>query len=255
MLDELLTGRTIRKDSPIPYYYQLAQILREAMDDVSASAAEGEPIALPSEPALSARFDVTRGTVRHALQILEREGLIVREKGRGTFMRRRRVELDLTELSSIAAHMRDQHWAAEYRLLGIERGLARPQAQRALGLAAGEEVWEVRRLRLADGEPVSAETSIIPCRLAPDLPAADLTTSLYETLRSRYGFGLRTSEQTIRTRAADVEEAGLLALRAGDPVFVITGVLADAQGTPVEYSRSLWRGDRYDLQVRLVSRE
>lgn len=255
MIEELLAGRKLNKDSPIPYYYQLAQILREAIDDVSAGAAEGEDLPLPSEPALSEQFAVTRGTVRHALEILEHEGLIYREKGRGTFIRRRRVELNLTELSSITAHMRDQHWAAEYRLLGLSRGPARPQAQRALGLTEGEEVWEIRRLRLADGEPVSAETSIIPCRLAPDLHTADLTASLYQTLRSRYGFDLKTSEQTIRTRAADAEEAGLLALRAGDPVFVITGVLADAQGTPVEYSRSLWRGDRYDLQVRLVSRE
>ncbi|MEN6301099.1 MAG: GntR family transcriptional regulator [Armatimonadia bacterium] len=255
MIEELLAGRKLNKDSPIPYYYQLAQILRDAMDDVSASAEEGEEIPLPSEPMLAEWFKVTRGTVRHALEILEREGLIYREKGRGTFMRRRRVELNLTELSSITAHMRDQRWAAEYRLLGLDRGPARPQAQRALGLAEAEEVWEVRRLRLADSEPVSAETSIIPCRLAPDLQTADLTASLYQTLRSRYGFDLKTSEQTIRTRAADAEEAVLLNVHTGDPVFVITGVLADAQGTPVEYSRSLWRGDRYDLQVRLVSRE
>lgn len=254
MIDELLAGRRLDKDSPIPYYYQLAQLLREAMEDVAGGAGSGE-VPLPSEPALARQFEVTRGTVRHALEILEREGLIYRARGRGTFMRRRRLELDLTELSSITGHMQDRHWTAGYRLLSLRQGPARPQAERALGLAPGETVWELRRLRLADGEPVSAETSVIPCRLAPDLAAADLTTSLYEALRTRYGFRLKTSEQTIRIRAADAEEAELLALREGEPVFAITGVLADSEGTPVEYSRSLWRGDRYDLQVRLVSRD
>ena len=255
MIDQLLRERRINKASPVPYYYQIAQALREALDSLRRVPGADEEVALPSEPALAEIFGVTRGTVRHALQVLEHEGLIHREKGRGTFARRRRVELDLTELSSISEQMRSRNWAPAYRLLDIARTRPLPPVPAALGIAGDEPVWAVRRLRLADGEPVSFEQSHFPCRLVPHLDREDLSGSLYDLLQSRYGFRLRTSDQTIRTRQADAEEARLLTIRQGDPVFAITGIISDAGGTPVEYSRSVWRGDRYDLQVRLVSRE
>ncbi|MGD9496549.1 MAG: GntR family transcriptional regulator [Armatimonadota bacterium] len=256
MLEGALGGRGIDKASPVPYYYQIAGLLREAIEDMRAAAGpdEGE-IPLPSEPALAEHFDVTRGTIRHALAILEREGLIYREKGRGTFVRRRRVELDLTTLGSITEDMARHGWTPSYRLLGIEATEPGSRAQAALGLEAGESAWRIHRLRLADGEPVCVEESFIPQRLAPDLDRQDLTGSLYGLLQSRYGFHLQAAEQTIRIRTADPEEARLLDSAEGAAVFVITGVIRDAGGNPVEYSHSVWRGDRYDLQVRLLSRE
>ena len=256
MLDELLDAQQVNKDSPLPYYYQIAQVLREAIDDAGdAGGPTAAAVALPSEPALARSFAVTRGTIRHALQTLAREGLIYREKGRGTFLKRRRVELDLTQLGSITAQMRGRQWAPGYRLLARNRIVPPPPVRHALDLAEGAEVWEVRRLRLADGEPVSAERSHIPCELAPDLDRQDLSGSLYALLQEHYGFALQAADQTIRTRAADAEEAQLLAIAEGVPVFIITGLLSEARGRAVEHSRSVWRGDRYDLQVRLVSRD
>lgn len=127
--------------------------------------------------------------------------------------------------------------------------------QRVMIGVASEHTWRIHRLRLADGKPVCVEESFIPQRLAPDLDRQDLTGSLYGLLQSRYGFRLQAAEQTIRIRTADPEEARLLESAEGGAVFVITGVIRDAEGSPVEYSHSVWRGDRYDLQVRLVSRE
>ena len=254
MIDQLLRERPIDKDSPVPYYYQIAQALREALEGIHR-AGDGEPVTLPSEPALAETFGVARGTVRHALQLLEREGLICRQKGRGTFAGRRRVELDLTELSSISQQMRARNWTPAYRLLDISATRPTPPVRAALDIGEDELVWTVRRLRLADGEPVCLEQSFLPFRLVAHLDREDLAGSLYDLLRTRYGLKLRTSDQTIRTRKADAEEARLLSIRQGDPVFAITGIISDPGGTPVEYSRSVWRGDRYDLQVRLVSRE
>jgi len=256
-IHEVIRRARIDRDSPLPYYYQIAQVLREAIEDVGAdeAAQQQEEVALPSEPTLSELFGVTRGTVRHALAILQREGLLYREKGRGTFIKRRRVELDLTHLCSITEHMRSREWEPTYRVLRVQQLLPRPKVQQGLHLEPDVPVWEIRRLRLASREPVSFEWSYIPVRLAEGLDRQDLTQSLYDILKDRYGLELKTADQTIRTRLADAEEAQLLGVEAGAPIFVITGTISDSHGLPVEHSRSLWRGDRYDLQVRLVSRD
>lgn len=255
MLEKALSGSTIDKQSPVPYYYQIAGLLRELVQDMRAASPDEDEIPLPSEPSLAEHFDVTRGTVRHALAILEREGLIYREKGRGTFVRRRRVELDLTTLGSIAEDMARRGWTPSYRLLGVTSRVPGRRAQVALDLEPEESAWCIHRLRLADGEPVSVEESFVPTRLAPDLDSQDLAGSLYGLLQDRYGFDLQAAEQIIRIRTADPDEASLLEMAEGGAVFVIIGVIRDAAGSPVEYSQSVWRGDRYDLQVRLVSRE
>lgn len=256
MLDFQLNAQKINKNLPIPFYYQIVQILREAIEDhgIASDPDQGE-VALPSETELCEFFQVNRGTVRHALEMLEREGLIYREKGRGTFLRRRRVELDLASLCSTTEDLRARGWAPQTRVLSIARMAPGLHIQRHLQLAEGSPVWQVYRLRLANGEPISLQWSYIPAHLAPDLDQRDLTGSLYYTLKNIYGIDLKTADQTIRTRAVILDESELLEIAEGDPVFDITRVTYDQHQRPVEYLDSLWRGDRYDLRVRLYSRE
>jgi GntR family transcriptional regulator len=91
----------------------------------------------------------------------------------------------------------------------------------------------------------------IPCEMTPGLDQHDLRGSLYYTLRNSYGIQLKTADQVIRTREATLEEAELLEVAEGDPVFVIERTSYDQSGRAVEHLHSLWRGDRYDFQVRL----
>ena len=118
MLDPRVVVRRINKDIPIPYYYQIAQSLRELIEDSEEGAGDRE-IALPSELELCQVYDVTRGTVRHALEALEREGLISRERGRGTFVTRRRVQLDLTRLCSTTQDMKIRGWTPGTKVLSV----------------------------------------------------------------------------------------------------------------------------------------
>ena len=254
MLDRLRTPPRISKSSPVPYYYQIAQALRDTVEDANVRTPSRE-IAFPSEAELCAVFQVTRGTVRHALQVLEHEGLIYRRKGRGTFLARRRLAFDLTRLCSATDDMLARGWAPSTRLLGIEATTPRPYLQRALQLPKSGRVWELRRLRLADAEPVSLVWSYLPAHLTPNLNQHDLTGSLSHLLKNEYGLELRTADQTIRTRGVVGEEAQLLEIPEGDPVFVITRVAYDQNEVPVEYLDSLWRGDRYDLQIRRFSQD
>jgi GntR family transcriptional regulator len=240
--------RRIDRALPIPYYYQIAEILRGMIAD-SGIGPDAE-VALPSENELCSLYSVTRATVRHALDLLEREGLVYRRKGRGTFLRRR-VQLDLARLCSTTKDMQARGWVPGTRLLAARLVTATEHIQHRLRIPEAPQVWEIHRLRLADGEPISLQWSYISGLRAPRLDEHNLTGSLYDTLHAAYGIELRTAEQVIRTRMATDEEALILEIPSGAPVFVIDRTSCDQNEKPVEYLHALWRGDRYDLQIRL----
>jgi GntR family transcriptional regulator len=247
---EQLASRAIDRAIPVPYYYQIAGFLREVIGDSGADPKRGE-VALPSESELCAIYGVTRGTVRHALEVIEHEGLIYREKGRGTYLRRRRVGIDPTKLCSYAEDMRARGWEPGTHVLSVDCVAPRPQIQHQLHVADGRRVWELYRLRLADGEPLSIQWSYIPCDLAPDLDRRDLSGSLYYVLKNDYDHTLQAADQIIRVRAATLAESRLLGTEEGNAVFVIDRTTLDQRGDPVEFLHSVWRGDRYDFEIHL----
>ena len=240
----------INKELPLPYYYQIVEALRETIADIDEPEVN-EKIALPSEPELSDFFSVNRGTIRHALQVLEREGLIFREKGKGTFIRRRRVEMDLSHLCSTTEDMRNRGWEPGTQVLDIQCVQPREHIRESLRLAEDEKVWEIYRIRTANGEPISLQRVFFPCHLMPDMDQKDARGSFYEIWQQEYGIQPFDGEQTIRTRNATAAEAQLLQVNASASIFEITRITYDVNGTPFEYLLSVWRGDRYDFYVRL----
>ncbi|HQK94035.1 MAG TPA: GntR family transcriptional regulator [Armatimonadota bacterium] len=246
----ILAARPLDRATPVPLYYQIAENLRQAIRDLEA-APEGERAGLPTEVELCRQFGVSRGPVRQALQLLEREGLVSRERGRGTFVARRRLTHELTKLCSVTADMEARGWRPGAQVLRVQAMAPPAHVRHALGLAQGENVWEVYRLRLADDEPVSLQWCYIPCTLTPGLPVQDLAGSLWRIFSDQYGLKLAFAEQTLRTRRATPDEARLLHIEKGEALFVITRTIYDDQTRPVQYLHSLWRGDRYDFTVRL----
>ena len=253
MAESILNPRRINKDLPVPYYYQIVQVLRESIADIDDHDGK-EEIPLPSETELCELFSVNRGTIRHALDMLEREGLIYREKGRGTFVRRRRVELDLSYLCSTTEDLKNRGWEPSTEVVSINQVSPRSHIRTSLNLSESEKVWEVYRLRLANHEPISLQRAFYPVSLMPDLVKKDLSSSLFRIWQEAYNIQPRDAEQTIRTRTATSEEAELLQTSDCDPIFEITRVTYDVNNTPFEYLISIWRGDRYDFYVRLSSR-
>jgi len=243
----------IRKDDPVPYYFQIVEVLREAISDIDEPEVN-QKIALPSEPELSDLFSVNRGTVRHALQVLEREGLIYREKGKGTFVRRRRVEMDLSYLCSTTEDMRNRGWDPGTQVLNVSLINPREHIRENLKLGMEEKVWEIYRSRTANGEPISLQRVFFPQSLMPDIDIKDVSGSFYEMWLHDYHIQPFDGEQTIRTRLATTEEAKLLNISESAPIFEITRVTFDVNGVPFEYLISVWRGDRYDFYVHLSAR-
>jgi GntR family transcriptional regulator len=245
-----LRPKKINKDLPIPYYFQIVQALRDSINDLGEPEAN-EIIALPSEPELSNLFSVNRGTIRHALQVLEKEGLIFREKGKGTFVRRRRLEMDLSYLCSTTEDMKNRGWDPDTKIINFEKILPSIHIQTSLNLPDGAEVWSVLRCRFANGEPISLQQAYFPAASMPNLDKKNLSGSFYDIWKKQYHIYPKSGEQTIRTRIATEEEASLLAVEGISPIFEITRVTFDVNDTPIEYLVSLWRGDRYDFFVRL----
>ena len=240
----------INKSSAIPYYEQLADLLRR---EISANLpASGGNYPLPSENALAQQHGINRATVRHALDVLEREGRIYREKGKGAFAATRRVEHELTRLVSTTEIMQQRGWSLVTWFISLIQMPALAHIALALELSPERNVYELKRLRVANDIPLILQTAYLPANLCPRLEDNDLTDSLYRLLEIRYGLRLWTGQETLRARAATQSEARLLQVRTGTPVMYSERVSYSSTGIPVEYLEAVWRGDRYDFKVALA---
>ena len=238
----------INKQSRIPYYFQLAEVLRQQIKDVAAG---GSMVALPSENELVEKHRISRATVRHALDLLEREGLIYKAKGKGTFVARARAKYELTSLVPTTEDILRRGWKPGTQVLSLRRLNPPSSITAALEIAEADEVFEIHRLRTADGEPICLQWSYIPTRLCPDLLDDDLSTSLTQVLEERYGIRLWTARSTLRARLAQPLEAKLLQIPKNSPVIYIEQNTLSREGQVVEFLRTVWRSDRYDFVVSL----
>jgi GntR family transcriptional regulator len=228
-----------------PLYLQLAERLAAAI----AGGRLKDGAALPAERALSERLRLSRTTVRKALDELARRGLVTARHGSGNFVAAAaRLEQPLARLSGFSEDMRAR--GREPGFVWLERGVAAPSPEEviALGLASGEQVARLVRVRLADDEPLAVERAAIAARYLPD-PAA-VEGSLYAALRA-CGLEPVRALQHLRAAAAGAADAARLGIAPGSPVMATVrhGFLAD--GRPVEFTRSIYRGDRYDFVAEM----
>lgn len=228
-----------------PKYWGLKQHLL----DVLRSLPPGAP--MPTERSLATDFDVSRTTVRQALAELTVEGRLVRVQGKGTFAAEPKVAQRL-QLSSYTDDMRAQGRQPTSRQLEITEMPAQQELATLLGTGASSTVLRLRRLRIADGEPMAIETTHLALSrfrgLALELEAGG---SLYRVLRESFGVQLGHADETIETALASPEEAELLGADVGLPMLLLSRHSFDTDGWPVEWVRSIYRGDRYKFVARL----
>jgi GntR family transcriptional regulator len=238
----------IDKASPLPYYQQLADLLKH---EISLHQHEPGVYRLPSENALAEQHGISRATVRHALDVLERNGWIYREKGRGSFAAVRRVEQEATQLVSTTEDMQQRGWSLVTRVISLKRLPSPSHVAYELEIDHGAPVYELCRLRIVNNEPLSLQIAYLPQKLCPDLEENDLSLSLFRLLETRYGLRLWTARGMLRARLVTAHEARLLEVHEKIPVLYMERTTYAATGTPVEYLEAVWRGDRYDMHVTL----
>jgi GntR family transcriptional regulator len=228
---------------PRPKHAQLRDALAELATELGPDAA------IPSERELMETYDVSRATVRKAIDTLVSDGLLVKIHGRGTYVARPRLESRL-HLASFSQDMRRRGLTPSTRLLAVE--LDRPPAEVAvaLELTDDDKAWRLDRVRLADGQPIAIENGWYPEPPLPGLDRHDLGGSLYELFGGEYGLTIDSAEQTLWGEAADDEVAGRLDCPAHTPLLVFRRV-SSAGGRPIEYVVSRYRGDRYQIHMSL----
>lgn len=223
--------------------------LKRHLLDLLESMPPGSPI--PTERSLAAEFDVSRTTVRQALAELTVEGRLLRVQGKGTFAAEPKVAQHL-QLSSYTEDMRAQGRQPSSRLLELSEDPADSELARLLNIRAGAKVLRMHRLRLADGEPMAIETTHLALSRFRGLRRYITEgASLYQTLRDRFEVQMGHAEETIETALASPEEAELLGADVGLPMLLLSRHSFDTDGEPVEWVRSVYRGDRYKFVATL----
>ena len=229
---------------PRPKHVQLRDALAEL-----ATTELAPDTAIPSERELMTTYDVSRATVRKAIDGLVADGLLQRIHGRGTFVARPRLESRL-HLASFSQDMRRRGLTPSTRLLNVE--LDRPPAEvaAALELDADAQAWKLDRVRLADDQPIALENGWYPKALLPGLDRHDLGGSLYELFSGVFDLTIDSAEQTLWGEAADGGVASRLDAPVNTPLLVFRRV-SKAAGRPLEYVVSRYRGDRYQIHMSL----
>jgi GntR family transcriptional regulator len=227
--------------------------LKKHLVELTEALTPGSP--LPPERSLAEKYGTSRTTVRQALAELVIEGRLQRIQGKGTFVAKPKVAQEL-QLVSYTEDMRHHGLRPETRILDIGYVTADERFARLLGIRPGGRALRIHRLRLADGEPMSIDTSLLPARRFPGLrKELPRHRSLYETLATAYDVHLAEAEETIETVLATPDDAGLLGVDVGLPLLLLSRHAFDTAGEPVEWAESLYRGDRYKFITRLSRRD
>jgi len=240
MMREKLAGRS---DDATPLYLQFARNLRDHIHQGGIDPGD----ALPSERDLCGITGMSRVTVRKGIDQLIGEGLLFRRQGSGTFVAPR-IEAAGAALSGFSTDARKR--GESPATIWIMKAYARPTDEEAamLAIAPTSEVARLGRVRLSGGEPLAIEHAVVPARLLP--PIDELGESLYAAL-DRLGNRPLTGTQRIRASLATPTEAGILSVRENAEILRIERLARLADGTPVEFTRSAYRGDRYDFVTEL----
>ena len=239
----------IDPSSPVPAYYQLFEALRALLG--LAPFAPGEK--LPTERTIAEELGVSRQTVRHALGRLEREGLVFRRQGDGTYVSQPRVDGSLRHLSGFTSELSQRGMRVRSRVLDLR--LVTPPAAIAAQLelpGAGESAVMLRRVRSLDGTPAALETVWLPAdRCAPLLQMRMEDRSLYVVLRDALGVIPHKATERLSATLLDEFEASELDRRPGDPALLVERSTRDGEGRPIEAVKSLLRADRFSFSTDL----
>lgn len=235
----------IDKKSPVPVYYQLRNLVMRRIE-----AGEFPPDSpIPSERDLSETLGISRMTVRQALNRLVVEGVLYREKGRGTFVSRQKIEQ--RNVMSFSDLVKSKGLEPSTRVLSLSRLEADHETAQTLGLKDSDILFNIKRLRLAGSVPVAIEEVFIPEKFCPGLDQMDLTGSLYRLLKEEYAFNISYVDNVIEASKPLKEERDLFDLPSGVPALRISSVYFTESGTRLFSEKSTYRSDEYKYNVRV----
>lgn len=237
---------------PTPLYARL-----EAQ--IATGIADGHfPIGtqLPPEDDLAARFNVSRTTVRKAIQNLAARGLIEIRRGTGTFVTLPKITQELTELTGFVEDMQALGHEPTARLIDKRIIAAGEDVARHLSVTATARVTRIQRVRLASGVAMSFDETYLPLHIGERIVTHDLEAEpIFALLEQRYGIPLVEAEYRLEASSANSEVAAALGVGVGSPVMLIERTSYSADEIPVDYEKLFYRGDLIRFTTRLARRK
>ena len=238
----------IYRNSPLPRYYQLKEIIRERIR--SGEWKPGDLI--PSERELSEKYGISRMTARQAITDLVNEGLFYREQGKGTFVSQRKITQQLIHLTGFTEDIRARGQRPGTKVISAEMHPADEATAEKLRIPSGTPIFRLQRLRLADGEPLAIEVSQINFKGCQMLLEENLEqNSLYRVLETKYGISLMEADQELEAGLAGNEEAQFLKISVGSPVLFTRRTTYTERNQPVEYAKAVYRGNKYTFYTHM----
>lgn len=233
-----------------PAYARVYNIIKREIE-------EGEhPVGslLPAEPELEKRFSVSRTTIRRAMDLLARDGLIRAQQGYGTTVLDYKTRQNLNGITSISETMRRRGHNVSLKSIYVDVVEANPHVRDDLKLAPGEKVARVQRILMNDGHPLAIMKNYIPYSMVPGIEnRTEEIQSLYQFLEDYYGISIESAHDNISARNADFTEAQMLDVAVGTALLYLRRVCF-ADGRAVCVDRCTVLGDRYEFEVNLIGR-
>jgi GntR family transcriptional regulator len=235
------------QDSPL--YSRVETVLANEIADGALKVGEQ----LPTEDSLITRFDVSRITVRRAIQNLVSRGLVEIRRGKGTFVATPMITQELTELSGFVEDMRAVGRKPTARVIGKEIVTANTTVAAQLALTKGQRVVRIRRVRLADGVPISFDETYLPLQIGRKIITHNLKVEpIFSLLERKYDVPLIEAEYKLEAVAAEAEVAAALRVKQGSPIFCIERTSYSTGHRPVDYEKLYYRGDLVRFVTRLA---
>lgn len=243
------TNQELNRNVPVPLYYQLKQLL---LNEINTGKLK-EHDCLPTEIELSSHFSISRPTVRQAIYELVNEGYLSRQKGKGTFVTKPKINQEIVHvIETFNEGMIRKGIQPRTTVLSLQVIEADDELLQALAIEPGDKVIELSRLRYANEEPIVLVTSYIPYALCPEILHANLKVeSMYKTFE-KYNLYIKKVRRVFEAQKATKPDAQLLGIAEGDPLMYFETKASLENGCIVEYSKCRYRGDRNTFVVELT---
>lgn len=234
--------------SPVPLYTQIKGILRDRILDGTYHAHQQ----MPSESELMSTFGVSRITVRQALGDLQKEGLIFKIHGKGTYVSKPKAFQNVAELQGFGEAMSRMGYETFSRVVSLKRLPADATVGAKLGVSLSEEVVELRRVRYLNRAPISLDVTYVPKTIGERLAKEDLAhRDVFLILENDYGLALGEADLQIEAMLADDYLAHQLQVEEGAPVLRIERLTMTSDGKPIDYEHLYYRGDAFQYRMRI----
>ncbi|MBF8435569.1 GntR family transcriptional regulator [Halanaerobiaceae bacterium Z-7014] len=244
-----LIDNKLDKDTPVPLYYQLKNIIKEQIE--KGYLKPGDTV--PPERILAESYDVSRPTIRKALSELVNEGLLNREKGKGTFVSEPKFEFSFVQkLMTFYDDMVTKGFKPKTNVITKELKEADRDLAEKLSISVGDKYIYIKRVRSIKGEPIVIVENHIPYHLCEDIISINLSDkSLYNSMYEKCGLENYRAEMSIAPALANHYDSKLLEIDAGSPIHHIKTISYTKDNIPMDYFESRFRGDRGEIKVNL----